>query len=100
LYGTIDHQCDTSKIKISYDKVKWYQKTKINGISIYDQVDKIEFVPTWKHKLELATDDSILIDDFIGTRKLFIEANKKFVHFTSHVDAISQLDLYLTGKVA
>lgn len=34
LYGTIDHQCDT-RIKISYDKVKWYQKTKINGISIY-----------------------------------------------------------------
>lgn len=100
LYGTMDHYCDISKRKIAYDKVAWYQKTKINGISIYEQVDEIKFVNTWKDKLKFATDDSILIDDFIGTRNVYVEANKKFVHFTSHEDAIAQLDAYLTGEVA
>lgn len=99
LYGTMDHYCETSSVRISYDKLFWLQNTKLNGKSIYDLVDKIELVPTWKDKIHHATDDSILIDDYVGTKMLFDQANMKFIHFKDYQQTISELESHLSGEV-
>lgn len=98
LYGTMDHYCESSRVRISYDKVLWLQNTKVNGKSIYNLVDKIELVPTWKDKINYATEDSILIDDYVGTKILYDQANMKFIHFKNYQQSISELEIHLSGK--
>lgn len=99
LYGSMDHYSEESKLRISYDKMVWLQNTKVNGKSIYDHVDEIIIVNTWKNKVEYATDDSILIDDYVGTKMMFDQADMKFIHYQNYEDSITELKSHLVGEL-
>lgn len=99
LYGTMEHYSESSKLRISYDKVFWLQNTLLDGKSIYDYIDEVKIVSTWKDKIDYATDDSILIDDYVGTKMLFDQADMKFIHFKNYEDSISEFKNHVVGEL-
>lgn len=93
--NTNNYLSSESVEQITNDKIIWLKNTILDNDVIYNKVDDVIITNTSHDKLLHVNDNSILIDDHMGTEKRFREANKNFILHRNYIDTMTEFQLYL-----